>query len=291
MGWDELREQRFDQMKKLGVIPEDTELSKRDKLVPAWENEANKAWQERRMEVYAAQIAVMDEGIGRILDELERTGRVKNTLLMLLVDNGGCHVEYESDRRGEFLNELTRDGRPVKIGNNPDVMPGPEDTWQSYGRGWANASNTPFRLFKQYDHEGGIRVPLIVHWPDVIAKGGQITHQTGHVTDILPTILEAASIEYPSQYKDRSVGAADGISLLPILHGEERIPHEVLFWEWAKGAATIKGKWKLVKLEENPWELYDLSKDPVEMHNLAESYPNQVNELSTLWKQWKQQEQ
>jgi len=289
MGWDELRKQRLRKMKKLGIVPDDMPLSPRDSLVPAWEDEEHKAWQERRMEVYAAQIEVMDRGIGRIVTELKKTGRINNTLLLVLVDNGGCHVEYDKERRGPFLSEYTRKGEPVKIGNIPGVMPGPEDTWQSYGRGWANASNTPFRLFKRHDHEGGIRVPLIVQWPDVIKNGGQITGQVAHVIDILPTVLETASVAYPSSYKNRNVDSPDGISLLPIIYGKKRNPHNVLYWQYSRGAAILKGNWKLVRIINNPWELYDLSKDPVEMNNLADQYPERVEELSILWKKWKEQ--
>lgn len=274
-------------MKNLGIVPENTPLSKRDELVPAWEKEEHKAWQERRMEVYAAQIEVMDRGIGRILEELEKSGRINNTLLMVLVDNGGCHVEYNADRRGAFLNENTREGEAVKIGNNPEVMPGPEDTWQSYGRGWANASNTPFRLFKQYNHQGGIRVPLIVQWPDELKKGGQISDQVVHVIDILPTVLEVAGIDYPNNYKNRIVDPADGKSFLPVLKGKRRIPHEMLFFQYSHGAAALKGKWKIVRIMDKPWELYDLSKDPVEENNLAEKYTARVTKMSAQWEQWK----
>ncbi len=289
MGWDELREQRLTRMKKLGMIPKDVSLSERDELVPAWEDESDKAWQERRMEVYAAQITVMDDGIGKILEELERSGRLENTLLMVLVDNGGCHVEYETERRGPFLNKeaTTKDGRPMKIGNNPEVMPGSADTWQSYGRGWANLSNTPFRLFKKYDHEGGIRVPLIIQWPDKITERGQITDQLGHVTDILPTILDAASIAYPVSFDNRKIDATDGISLLPAIQGSVQLNREALYWEWANGAAARKDEWKVVRVDENPWELYDLSKDPTEIDDLAMKYPEKVIELNKLWEKWK----
>jgi arylsulfatase A-like enzyme len=289
LGWDELRQQRMKRMKKLGIVPLEMPLSPRDSLVPSWEDEEHKAWQERRMEVYAAQIEIMDRGIGRIVEELEKSGRMNNTLLMVMVDNGGCHVEYEKERRGPFLSEFTRDGKKVKTGNIPGIMPGPEDTWQSYGRGWANASNTPFRLYKQYDHEGGIRVPLIIQWPSVIKEGGQITKQVGHVIDILPSVLEAASVEYPGAFNERTVKPPDGISLLPVFKGEERTSHEMLFFQFAQGAAAIKDNWKIVRKNNNPWELYDLATDPTEINNLAKQYPEKVTRLSLLWEKWKKQ--
>jgi len=285
-GWDELRRRRHARMKELGVVRPDTPLSPRHPTVPAWEDEPHKAWQQHRMEVYAAQIDRMDQGIGQIVDALARTGRLKNTLLMLTVDNGGCHVEYGASRKGPFLNSRTRDGRPIKVGNTPEVMPGPEDTWQSYGYGWANASNTPLRMFKQYDHEGGTRVPLIAHWPQTIADGGRITHQVAHVIDLLPTCLDVAGVEYPETYAGRAIAPADGKSLLPIFRGQTRQEHAALFWKFAHGRAVRQGQWKLVKMDAGPWELYDLDDDPVELANLADTQPEKVRHLASLWDDW-----
>ncbi|MFP6855323.1 MAG: sulfatase-like hydrolase/transferase, partial [Opitutales bacterium] len=149
MGWDKLREQRLARMKKLGVVHKNIALSDRHPHVPAWENEPAKAWQERRMEVYAAQITIMDEAIGKVIEALRQAGRFENTLTLFTIDNGGCHVEYGTTRKGYYLPKQTRDGRIMKPGNVPKLMPGPEITYQSYGHGWANASNTPHRLFKQ----------------------------------------------------------------------------------------------------------------------------------------------
>lgn len=286
MGWDSLRLKRLERMKILGVIEPDAKISPRHPQVPAWEKEENKAWQERRMEVYAAQISRMDQGIGSIVEALEAAGRLNNTLLMFMVDNGGCHVEYTPDRTGDFLNSVTRDGQPIKVGNIPDVMPGPEDTWQSYGYGWANASNTPFRMFKQYSHEGGIRVPLIIQWPNVIKEGNQISKQLTHIIDILPTTFDAANVKYPEAFKSRNVDPADGKSLIPLLQGNEYEGHDYLCWSFAHGKAIRQGSWKLVKNDDAPWELYNIEKDPVELKNLLESNPKKVNELSKLFDSW-----
>ncbi|MFW6107055.1 MAG: arylsulfatase [bacterium] len=285
-GWDELRRRRLARMRKLGVVKPTAPLSPRHSKVPAWDDEPHKAWQQRRMEAYAAQIDRMDQGIGRIVAALERTGRLANTLVMLTVDNGACHVEYGANRKGPFLNTKTRDGRPLKVGNDPRVMPGPEDTWQSYGYGWANASNTPLRLFKQYDHEGGTRVPLVVHWPKVIPRGGEVTGQVAHVIDLLPTCLDAAGVEYPETYGGRPVAPADGKSLVPVFRGQGREGHQALFWKFAHGRAVREGKWKLVKMDAKPWELYDLDADPVEVNNLADSMPQTVEHLAKLWERW-----
>jgi len=286
MGWDELRRRRLARMKKLGVVAPDTTLSPRNPNVPAWADEKNKQWQQRRMEVYAAQIARMDEGIGRILEALEQSGRLENTLIMVLVDNGGCHVEYGQSRTGVFLNKETRDGRPIRKGNLPDVMPGGEDTWQSYGYGWANASNTPLRMFKQYDHEGGIRVPFIVRWPGVARGKGRITDQLCHVMDILPTVLEAADVRYPGTYQGRQIDPADGKSMVSILKGRKRKGHDAMFWKYAHGCAVRRGKWKLVKMDKKPWELYDMEADPIELVDLAGKHPEEVAQLEALWNKW-----
>ena len=286
MGWDRLRRQRLARMKELGIIGPEVELSPRHENVPAWEEEPHKAWQQRRMEVYAAQIDQMDVGIGRVLDALEAAGRMKNTLVLLTIDNGGCHVEYGEKRTGNFLNQETRDGRPMVVGNRPDVMPGSEETWQSYGYGWANASNTPFRLFKQFDHEGGIRVPLIAHWPEVIREGGKLTDQTAHVIDLLPTALDAAGVAYPKEYDGRQVAPADGRSLVPVLQGRQRSPHDTLYWKFAHGRAVRQGRWKLAATDRNPWELYDIEADPIEVHDLAKKMPGKVAELAARWDSW-----
>jgi len=285
-GWDKLRLRRHARMQALGIIAPGTPLSPRDPKVPRWEDEPHKAWQQRRMEVYAAQIDRMDQGIGRIVEALRQTGRLDNTVLLFTIDNGGCHVEYGPTRKGPWLNKATRDGRPLKVGNLPDVMPGPEDTWQSYGRGWANASNTPYRLFKQYDHEGGIRVPLIVQWPKRITDGGRITDQLAHVIDLLPTALELGGAEYPGTYKGNEIRPLDGKSLVPILQGKRRKGHDVLFWRFAHGCAVRQGKWKLARVDRRPWELYDLEADPVELRNLASKMPEKVSALEKLWQDW-----
>lgn len=285
-GWDSLRVERFERMKSLGIIDPDVKLSPRHPQIPSWEQEKEKAWQERRMEVYAAQIAVMDRGIGSIIKTLEETGRLDNTLLMFMVDNGACHVEYTPDRKGAALNDKTREGQPLKVGNVPNVMPGPEDTWQSYGYGWANASNTPFRMFKQYSHQGGIKVPLIIQWPKVIKKGNQINRKLTHIIDILPTALDAAKIEYPDKYENRKIDPADGKSLVPILQGDEYEGHDYLCWSYSHGKAIRQGNWKLVKSDDAPWELYNIHKDPVELENLVEINPEKVRELEILFNSW-----
>ncbi len=173
--------------------------------------------------------------------------------------------------------------RVMGAGTSALMMPGAEDTWQSYGYGWANASNTPLRMFKQYDHEGGIRVPMIVRWPGAVGGNGRITRQVCHVMDILPTVLEAAGVEYPATYDGRRIDPPDGRSMAPILRGQHRQGHDVLFWKYAHGCAVRQGKWKLVKMDKEPWELYDMQADPIELVNLAGKFLQRVAQLSALW--------
>ncbi len=208
-GWDVLREERLRRMIDMGIIDEQWALSARDERVPKWEDERHKKWQARRMEVYAAQIDRMDQGIGRVLDALRETGQWENTLIVFLADNGGCAEEL-TEFTGEWAThdtpvgtEFTRDGRRIHYGNDPSIMPGGEETYQSCGVPWANVSNTPFRLYKHWVHEGGIATPFIVHWPDGIAAKGELRTQPAQLPDVMATFLDVADIEYPSEYKGR----------------------------------------------------------------------------------------
>lgn len=282
-GWDVLRRERLARMKKLGIVPASMKLSPRHPKVPAWSNEENKAWQQRRMEVYAAQVTVMDRGIGRIMDALKKANRFDDTLMFFTIDNGGCHVEYAPNRKGSYLPEKTRDGRPVRPGNLPHIMPGPEDTYQSYGHGWANLSNAPYRLFKQYDHEGGIRTPMIAHWPREVRKPGSLAPNVAHLIDLLPTVLEVANVKKPKTFREKATVPIDGRSLAPSLQGEQQSSQRTLFFHHNKGKALRHNHWKLVSKAKGDWELYDLAEDPLELVDLAKTKPDEVRKLKQLW--------
>ena len=285
-GWDQLRGERLVRMKTMGLVGSDVALSPREKNVPAWLDEKHPAWKQRLMEVYAAQIECMDRGVGRILQALDKTGRRDNTLIIVTSDNGACAEEYSPDRPGNYLNEKTRDGRPLRVGNLPDVMPGPEDTWQSYGRAWASLSNTPLRSCKGEEYEGGIRVPLIANWPGKISKPGSIVHDVAHVIDLLPTVLDAAGLEYPKTFQTREVLTPDGKSLLAAFRGEALSKHDSLFWEHGDKRAVRQGDWKLVYPRGGPWELYQIRADPVEANDLATTFPERVKQMSARWNEW-----
>ncbi len=285
-GWDRLRERRHARLKEMGLVDPKWPLSSRHPNVPAWEDEPNKAWQERRMEVYAAQVTAMDRNIGRVVEWLRARGQLENTLILYQNDNGGCHVEYTENRKGNYLPEKTRDGRPMIPGNRADVMPGPEHTYQSYGYGWANASNTPFRLFKQHDHEGGIRSPLIAHWPRGIAARGEITRQVCHVTDLLPTFIDLAGVGYPREFKGNKIVPHVGRSLVVALQGGEAPGRETYFWKHARGKAVRVGDWKLVSENKKPWELYRLTPDGTELNDLTAENPAKAKELEKRFDAW-----
>ncbi len=285
-GWDRLREERLARMKKMGLIGSEVALSPREKNIPAWSDEKHPEWKQRLMEVYAAQVECMDRGVGRILQALDKTGRRENTLIIVTSDNGACAEEYSPDRPGNYLNENTRDGRPLRVGNLTDVMPGPEDTWQSYGRAWAALSNTPLRRYKGEEYEGGNRVPLIACWPGKISKPGTIVHDVAHVIDLLPTVLNAAGLEYPKTFQSREVLPPDGNSLLPLFTGAASQKHDFLFWELSGKRAVRQGDWKLVYPRGGPWELYQISNDPIEVVDLAAKFPERVDQMSGRWNEW-----
>lgn len=290
-GWDRLRSARLARLVEEGLIEPDTRLSERDPRVPAWESVADPAWEASRMETYAAQVDRMDQGIGRLLDALERTGRLDNTLIIFLSDNGGCAEEMPPDKVEEFVTAFvpmkltTRDGEQVVPGNHPGMRPGPETTYQSYGRSWANLSNTPFREYKHWVHEGGIATPFIVHWPAGLADEGAVRRETAQLTDVLPTLLEVAGAEYPTTRAGHRVPPAEGTSMLGLLRGEHPEPR-TLFWEHEGNAGVRRGRWKLVRKHRQDWELYDLDSDRSELDDLARQHPELTQELAEAYDEW-----
>jgi arylsulfatase len=284
-GWDALRRQRHRRQLDMGLVEARWPLTPRDADAPAWAEEKHKEWQVERMAVYAAMIEAMDRGIGKLVEKLEKDGRLENTLLFFLSDNGGCAEEIPPDWRGKMFPKETRDGRPTRVGNDPAVRPGPADVFQSYGLPWANASNTPFRLYKHWVHEGGISTPLIVHWPAQVKKAA-LTHQPGHVIDLMATCLDAAGVEYPRTFQGRALTPLEGKSLLPIVRGQTRPGHAVLCWEHEGNRAVRQGKWKLVARFQADWELFNLDADRTETNNLAGKHPDKVKELAREYGRW-----
>ena len=309
-GWDAIREQRFEKLKKLGIISKACLLSARTEDIPAWEDEKMKEWQVRRMEVYAAMVDIMDQGIGRIITALEKKGELDNTVILYMHDNGGCAEPVGTDKMEIPLTvdqkilhplspdsvfygkqpEYARDGRYVRSGRG--VMAGEPDTWEAYGREWANVSNTPFRLYKHFTHEGGIASPFIVQWPKGIAARGELRTQNSHLIDVMATCLDITGIPYPKEFNGKKIQPYEGVSLVPAFNNQP-IKRVSLFWEHEGNRAIRVGNWKLVSktqkekkftaADEKAWELYDMDKDPSETNNLATKYPEKVKELALLW--------
>jgi len=302
-GYEAIRKARFERMKELGVVKPDAKLSPR---AGEWKDVRHKDWEARCMEVYAAMIDNMDQGIGRIVAQLEDSGALDNTLIMFLQDNGGCAEGLGRSARGEFeqrpeqapfeplpaaalqrsmIPRQTRDGFPVVMG--PGIMPGPADTYIAYGRHWANVSNTPFREYKHWVHEGGISTPLIVHWPASIEDAGKLRHQPSHLIDLMATCVDVSGAKYPKQHGGNDMIPLEGVSLLPVLTEDARLERDAIYWEHEGNRAVRVGDWKLVaKGEQGPWELYNLAADRSELNDLAAKHPEKVDRLAGKWQTW-----
>lgn len=264
-GWDKLRETRHRKQINTGLLPAKWKLSPRPDHVPAWDRlpEEGRRWEADRMEVFAAMVDVLDQNVGRLVDFLETKGELENTLILFCSDNGACPFER------------TR-GRYKKPWN-------PESYW-TYDASWANVGNTPFRLYKQNQHEGGISSPLIAHWPAGLeVEAGSVTDQAGHLIDFMATFIDLAEAKYPERVGERVIDPLQGRSLLPIFKGETREPHESLYFHFGSDRALRQGKWKLVSAKLGRWELYDLEADRTETEDLAARDPARVHAMAEEW--------
>ena len=285
-GWDKIREERFTRMRKMGLLTDSWEFTPRSTVPPnrvstphGWANKQNPSWESiepdrradlvRRMSIYSAMIEIMDRNIGRVIEDLRSHGELDNTLVLFLSDNGAC-AEWDPwgfDGSSGPDNILHKGAELDKMG-----QPG---TYHSYGSGWANACNTPWRFYKHYDHEGGISTPFIAHWPAGITRKGELERQPAHIIDLMPTCAELAGAKYPS-----TVPQMEGRSLKPAFSGKQ-IERDALYWEHEGSRAIRIGKWKAVALlAGGDWELYDMEKDRTEMHNLALSDPKRVSAMA-----------
>jgi arylsulfatase len=300
-GYEPERKARFERLKQLGIVDASWDLSPQ---AGEWDKVGNKSWEARCMEVYSAMVDNMDQGVGRIVEQLRQTGQLDNTLIFFLQDNGGCaepmgrdsnkpqspkplHVMKPDELQDRIWPPMqTRDGRWVRTG--PGIMPGPADTYVAYGKSWANVSNTPFREYKHWVHEGGISTPLIIHWPAGIpkARDGKLENQPGHLIDIMATCVDVARAKYPRRIDERQIKPMEGASLKPVFAGKALKRKQPIFWEHESNRAVRDGKWKLVSKAEQPWELYDMEKDRTEMHDLSKENPDKAEELSAKWDAW-----
>ncbi len=300
-GWDVLRSERFERMKGMGLADESWTLTDRS-LVPVDENDIsngysgqpNPAWESlpeqrredlaRRMATYAAMVSHIDQGVGRLLADLERHGELDNTLILFASDNGAC---YEWGPFG-FDGPSRRGVTTLHTGEQLANMGGP-GTYHSYGSGWANLCNTPFRLYKHFTHEGGNCSPMIVHWPAAIERPDCWIAEPIHLMDVMPTLCEAAQAEYPTEFAGHTIQPMEGESLVGVLKGG-RLDERPIASEHNGSRSLRRGKWKVVwpvrMPWESKWELYDLSNDRCETHNLADKQPELCQQLADEWTSW-----
>ncbi|MGB6041611.1 MAG: arylsulfatase, partial [Pirellulales bacterium] len=284
-GWRAVRQARYERQIEMKLIdPETTQLSDGVGTQQGWDDTKLKPWESRCMEVHAAMIDRVDQGVGRIVDKLAELNLQDDTLILFLSDNGASPERPGApgfDRVSE-----TRDGRKCTYFGDDDykktIMPGSDVTHAGIGQRWANVANAPFRFWKGHGFEGGICTPLVVHWPNGLqTQPGQITDQPGHVIDFMPTFLELANVTYPNEFQGHPLVPLDGKSLLPILRGQQRDGHENLFFEHYGRRGMRGGDWKLVAFgADEKWQLYDLAHDRGETTDLAKEHPDKVQALS-----------
>ncbi len=266
VGYGEIRARRYERQRDMGLIDESWPLS--DPGYKLWNSlePDEKEDEALKMAVYAAMIDRMDQNIGKVLDKIREMGEEDNTLVIFASDNG-CSAEVV---------HLENDYGPI----------GSISRWTSLGPDWANVSNTPYRFYKNYSFQGGICTPLIANWPNGISDSGRFNHQPCHFIDIMPTLTEVARASYPKKRGDEKVLPPEGVSLVPILKGE-RIPERgPLNFQWRRGRAVRKGRWKIVVEGQSGWELYDMEKDRTETNNLADKHPKIVGELNSEYHSW-----
>ncbi len=302
VGYDAIRAARLEKMKALGLLDSRWKISLQ---AGDWSLVEDKAWEARCMEVYAAMVDCMDQGIGRLIDTLKKNGQFENTLILYLQDNGGCAeamgrnkpFQARADKatlpelpatflQPDMIPKQTRDGYPVRQGKG--VMPGEADTYVGYGRSWANVSNTPFREYKHWQHEGGISTPLIAHWPAGISaqRNGKSESEATHLIDVMATCVDIANATYPRELNGIPIQPLEGISLRPSFEGSPISRNSPLYWEHEGNRAIRMGQWKLVSKYPGDWELYDIEADRTEMVDLAKLYSARVQEMSGLWEAW-----
>ena len=279
IGWDKLRERRLKKQQEIGLINPSWDLSDRTLKIPAW-NTLNKKKQDEmdlKMAVYAAMIDRVDQNIGRLVSFLKERGLFEDTMIMFLSDNGACQ-EGGMLGRGDFYDIEKRNQYPSN----------------SYGEAWANAGNTPFRLYKHYVHEGGASTPFFMHWPKGIKPRQEWYREPGQLIDLMPTIIDVAGAKYPKRFHGNAIPALDGVSTRPAFNGKSLGREEPIFVEHENNAFVRDGDWKLVGkgvsaqpgVIRSKWELYNIRLDRTETKDLASKYPKRVSRMADRWDAW-----
>ena len=288
-GWDAVRAARHRRMTEMNLLPESARaagLPPARRRGPAWEQNPTRDWDARAMATHAAMVTRMDEGVGRLVRKLEETGRLDETLILFLSDNGASPEVYPNP--GFDRPSHTRDGRKITYPPDKTIPPGGQETFYYLGPAWAEVANTPLRGHKAQTYEGGVCTPLIAHWPrGVQAKPGAVTQDAGHVVDVMATCLEVAGAVYPRTFESRAITPAEGVSLVSALRrGGEGKAERAIGWEHFGWRALRRGDWKIVARPNENWELYDLSSDPLEANDLAADNGQRVEEMSDEWERW-----
>ena len=301
-GWDVLRRERYSRQEKSGLVTDSwgfTGLSDvpddRDDISNYFAGKANPDWknidQDRqedlayRMATFAAMIDHVDQGIGEIISQLEDSGDLENTLILFTSDNGAC---YEWGPFG--FDQSSRKGF-TKLHEGKDLQNvGGPGTYHSVGSAWSCLSNTPLRMYKHFNHEGGNCSPLIAYWPQGINKSNRWVRSPVHLIDIMPTLLEVSGAKYPKEWNDQKLTPVEGLSLTPHFKGITKFKDRVLCFDHFDSSAIRKGDWKLVRgnnrYKERIWELYNLDEDRCETNNLIEANPDKAKELEAEWLAW-----
>lgn len=289
-GWDAIRTARHEEMKGLGIVDSKWPISPRDEDSPPWEDVQNKEYEDIRMAVYSAMIEQVDRGIGRVIETLKQNGQFDNTVIMFLSDNGGCAELFQEDTdwpdASQWAATKTLEGEEIRVGDIPDLRPGPDTTFQAVELPWANVSDTPFRLFKRWIHEGGVTTPFIVHWPAGIKKA-EIKQNPMQLIDISATLYDLAGASYPSEFSNNEITPIEGESFAALLgEGDSWQREKPITIEHEGNRGIRTGDWKLVAEWDQPWELYNMSDDRTELNDLASQEPKRVAELEKAYNEW-----
>lgn len=270
-GWDKLRAARYERQQAMGLIDAAWKLSPRPDEVKAWDTLATKEKDQldHIMAIYAACVWHIDKSVGELTEALRQRGLLTNTLILFLSDNGG---------NAEF-------GLSGRLGG---ANPGGPGSAVFCGQSWATLENTPFRLYKHFEQEGGIASPLIVHWPAGIAAKNELRTEPSHVVDIMATVADVGGATYPKEFNGHAILPLEGRSLKPVFAGQPlQPPRDAIYWEHEGNAAIREGDWKLVRRDaDGAWELYNLKADRTELHNLAAAQPEKAKELLAKWNVW-----
>lgn len=284
-GYEKLAKQRLAKGKKIGVIPEHASLPPLSPNVLPWAELSTTEQQKasKSMELYAAMIERLDFHSGRVIQHLKDIGEYENTLIIFMADNGA-----EGNSIMGYMG--TGEWVDTTFDNSLENM-GRLNSYVELGTAWAQVSSLPFKWYKAFATEGGVRAPAMIHYPKVKKVADSINHDFLSVLDLAPTFLELAGVQHPqTNYKGRKIFPITGTSMLPWLTGESETVHpkeKAHAWELYGRRGLRKGKWKLEWMEKpygnETWELYDLSKDISQQHNLAATQPEKLAELIEAW--------